>query len=59
MLQNPFYEGMQRETKTVIEGHFEEAHHLRHKDHIEGQKVRGPHPNAEGRLITSGKGGPV
>ena len=30
VLQNPFYEGMQREAKTVIEGHFEQAHHLRH-----------------------------
>ena len=59
VLQNPFYEGMQREAKTIVEGHFEETHHLRHKDHIEGQNVRGPHPNAEGRLITSGKGGPI
>ena len=59
VLQNPFYEGMQWEAKTVIEGHFEEAHHLRHRDHIEGQNVRGPHPNAKERLIKSGKGGPI
>ena len=59
VLQNPFYEGMQREAKTIIEVHFEEAHHLRHGNHIEGQNVRGPHSNAKGRPILSGKGGPI
>ena len=59
VLQNPFYEGMEIKAETIIEGHFKEAHHLRHGDHIEGQNIRGPHPNTKGRLVTSGKGGPI
>ena len=59
MLQNPFYEGMQRKTKTIIEGHFKETHHLRHGNYIKGQNVRGPHSNTKRRSVTSSKGSPI
>ena len=59
MLQNPFYEGVQREAKTIIEGHFEEAYHLRYENHIESQNVRRPNSNAKRRSITPGEGGPI
>ena len=59
MLQNPFFEGMQREAKTIIEGHFKEADHLKYGNHIVGQNVRGPNLNAKRRSVTSGKGGPI
>ena len=59
VLQNPFYEGMQREAKTIIEGHFKEAYHLRHGNHIGGQNVRGLNLNAKMRSVTSGESGPI
>ena len=59
MLQNPFYKGVQREAKTVIEGHFKEAYHLRYWNHIRGQNVEGPDPDTKRRLITPSKSGPI
>ena len=59
MLQNPFYEGMQREAKTIIEGHFKEAYHLRYENHIVGQNVRGLNLNAKRNSVTFDKGGSI
>ena len=59
MLQNPFYKGVQREAKTVIEGHFKEAYHLRNVNHIGGQNVRGPDSDTKRRSVTPGKSGPI
>ena len=42
MLQNSFYEGVQRETKAVVEGHLEETYHLGHLDHVGSQNVGRP-----------------
>ena len=59
MLQNLFYEGMQREAKIVIEGHFKEAYHLRYGNHIGGQNVRGPDSDAKRRSVMPGESGPI
>ena len=58
MLQNPFYKGVQREAKTVIEGHFKEAYHLRYWNHVRGQNVRGPDSDTKRRPITPSKVAP-
>ena len=59
MLQNPFYKGVQREAKTVIEGHFKEAYHLRYWNHVRGQNVGGPDLDTKRRPITPSKSGPI
>ena len=42
MLQNSFYEGVQREMEAVVEGHLEETHHLGPLDHVGSQNVGRP-----------------
>ena len=42
MLQNSFYEGVQRETEVVVKGHFKETHHLGLLDHVGSQNIRRP-----------------
>ena len=59
MVQNPFYKGVQREAKTVIEGHFKEAYHLRYWNHVRGQNVGGLDPDTKRRPITPRKSGPI
>ena len=51
MLQNSFYEGVQRETEAIVEGHLKEEHHLGHLDHVRSQNV--------GRLDLDTKRGPI
>ena len=51
MLQRSFYEGVQRETKAVFEGHLEETHHLGNLDHVRSQNV--------GRSDLDTKRGPI
>ena len=55
MLQNPFYEGMQRKEEAILEGHLKKAHHLGHLDNIGGQHVGTPNMNAKRGPIPSCK----
>ena len=59
MLQNPFHEGVQWKTKTIIKGDFKETYHPRHGGYIKSQDVRGPHSDTRGRSITFSKGNPI
>ena len=59
MLQNPFYEGMEREAKTVIESYFKEAYHLRYGNHIGSQNIRELDSDAKRRSVMPGKSGPI
>ena len=52
MLQNSFYEGVQRETEVVVKGHLKETHHLGHLDHVGSQNVGRPNLDTEGGPIT-------
>ena len=55
MLQNAFDKRMQREAKTILEGHLEEANHLRHVNDVGGEKVKAPNPDTEGRSVARGE----
>ena len=56
MLQNPFYEGMQRKTKTIIKSDFKETYHPGHGNYIKGQDIRGPYSDTKGRSVVFSKG---
>ena len=59
MLQNPFHEGVQWKTKTIVKSDFKETNHPRHIGRIKSQNIRGPYSDTRGRSIAFGKGNPI